>query len=85
MIIDCGSCTAAGPACDDCVVTVLLGPMPTTERPHEAAASPAAVSPAAASPAAAAPLEIPDEHAAAVAVLAQTGLIPPLRLVTRAS
>ena len=25
MIIDCGSCAVAGLACDDCVVSVLLG------------------------------------------------------------
>lgn len=25
MVIDCDSCQVAGPACDDCVVTVLLG------------------------------------------------------------
>lgn len=25
MIIDCHTCQAAGPACDDCLVTVLLG------------------------------------------------------------
>ena len=25
MIIDCDSCVARGPACGDCVVTVLLG------------------------------------------------------------
>ncbi|MBU6277796.1 MAG: hypothetical protein KGN78_00995 [Actinomycetales bacterium] len=25
MIIDCHSCQAAGPACGDCLVTVLLG------------------------------------------------------------
>ena len=25
MIIDCGTCAVAGPACSDCVVTVLLG------------------------------------------------------------
>lgn len=77
MIIDCGSCTVAGAACDDCVVTVLLGPMPTAERPVTPHGCPADT-------AGAAP-EIPDEHAAAVAVLAETGLIPPLRLVTRAS
>ncbi len=71
MIIDCGSCAVAGPACDDCVVTVLLGPPGSTV--------------AAEAPSPAAPTEIPDEHAAAVAVLSQTGLIPPLRLVTRAS
>lgn len=77
MIIDCGSCTVAGAACDDCVVTVLLGPMPAVQRPPEATPACAEVVPA--------PPEIPDEHAAAVAVLAETGLIPPLRLVTRAS
>jgi hypothetical protein len=26
--IDCDRCVARGPACDDCVVTVLLGPPP---------------------------------------------------------
>ncbi len=26
MVIDCDSCQAAGPACDDCMVSVLLGP-----------------------------------------------------------
>jgi hypothetical protein len=26
--IDCDTCVARGPACDDCVVTVLLGPPP---------------------------------------------------------
>ena len=29
MRIDCDSCQAAGPACDDCVVSVLLGPVTT--------------------------------------------------------
>jgi hypothetical protein len=69
MIIDCGSCTVAGAACDDCVVTVLLGHPSHLSPPNAAVAS----------------AEIPDEHAKAVAVLAETGLIPPLRLVTRAS
>lgn len=77
MIIDCGSCTVAGAACDDCVVTVLLGPIPSAERPEMPDGRPSDI-------AGAAP-EIPDEHAAAVALLAETGLIPPLRLVTRAS
>ena len=77
MIIDCGSCTVAGDACDDCVVTVLLGPMPTAEALVAPDGCPSGI-------VSAAP-EIPDEHAAAVAVLAETGLIPPLRLVTRAS
>lgn len=59
MIIDCGSCAVAGAACDDCVVTVLLG---VPEVPAVAT-------------------DLPDEHAAAVAVLADCGLVPPLRLV----
>lgn len=29
MLIDCKSCQAAPAACDDCVVTVLLGPIST--------------------------------------------------------
>ena len=28
MVIDCEGCTARGPACGDCVVTVLLGAPP---------------------------------------------------------
>ena len=28
MVIDCEGCTAKGPACGDCVVTVLLGTPP---------------------------------------------------------
>lgn len=28
VTIDCDSCVARGPACGDCVVTVLLGPPP---------------------------------------------------------
>lgn len=57
MIIDCGSCAVAGLACDDCVVSVLLG-------------SPAGQ-------------ELPESHVAALGVLADTGLVPPLRLVPR--
>jgi hypothetical protein len=29
MFIDCDACTARGPACGDCVVTVLLRSVPT--------------------------------------------------------
>nr|WP_198412523.1 hypothetical protein [Nocardioides mangrovicus] len=58
MHVDCDLCLARGPACHDCVVTVLLGP--------------------------------PTEHLAederdALAVLAGSGLVPPLRLVTPVS
>ena len=26
--VDCATCRARGPACDDCAISVLLGPMP---------------------------------------------------------
>ncbi len=58
MIIDCGTCAVAGPACGDCVVTVLLGPIRSVH-------------------------ELADEHASALSVLADSGLVPPLRLVPR--
>ena len=61
MIIDCGSCVVAGPACDDCVVSVLLG------APESVGAT----------------RQFDDDHAAAISVLAHSGLIPPLRLVRR--
>lgn len=57
MLIDCDTCAVAGPACSDCVVSVLLGPPPTGQ------------------------VEIADEHAPALRVLADAGLVPPLRLV----
>ena len=68
MIIDCGSCAVAGLACGDCVVTVLLG-MPEVR--------PAGIG----EPAAPGVPELPEEHVAAVAALAASGLGPPLRLV----
>ncbi len=38
MIIDCDSCTVRGPACDDCVVTALLGSAPPEFDEGESAA-----------------------------------------------
>lgn len=38
--VDCGTCRARGPACDDCVISVLLGPIPrdvTLDGPEQAA------------------------------------------------
>ena len=52
MNIDCDSCAAKGPACGDCVVTVLLGAPPEGVELDEA-----------------------------IEALAESGLIPPLRLV----
>ena len=54
--IDCDTCAVRGPACQDCVVTVLLGP------PHE--------------------LALDDDAQRALEVLAGSGLVPPLRMVT---
>jgi hypothetical protein len=71
MIIDCGSCAVAGLACDDCVVSVLLGaPEATgfTDLPVVRASS---------------VRDVADDHAAALEVLAGSGLVPPLRLVPR--
>lgn len=48
--IDCASCPVRGEACDDCVVSVLLGPP-----------------------------QIDEAATAAIAVLAECGLVPPLR------
>jgi hypothetical protein len=56
MIIDCDSCAVRDVACDDCVVTVLLG-MPIGV------------------------VEVDDAEQAALGVLAEGGLVPPLRLV----
>ena len=58
MIIDCGTCEVAGLACQDCVVSVLLG---VPEMPLKA--------------------EVSDEHVGALSVLADSGLVPPLRLI----
>jgi hypothetical protein len=62
MVIDCGTCVVAGPACGDCIVTVLLGEPEFLRAP-----------------------EVADEHVVAIGVLARSGLVPPLRLVTQES
>lgn len=54
--VDCDTCIARGPTCDDCVVTVLLG-APTTG------------------------LDLDSDERAALEALADSGLVPPLRLV----
>ena len=76
MIIDCGTCSVAGLACGDCVVSVLLG-APEAHRPAD---RPVRDMPETAF----LPLvHVEDEHAAALEVLAGSGLVPPLRLVPR--
>ncbi len=54
--VDCGNCRARGPACADCVISVLLGPISEEVL-----------------------LDGPEQ--AALAALASSGLVPPLRLV----
>ena len=56
VVIDCDTCAVRGPACDDCVVTVLLGPPPESG--------------------------FGAEEERALAVLADSGLVPRLRMVT---
>lgn len=62
MFIDCDSCTARGPACGDCVVTVMLRTVPVV--PDTGG------------------VDLDGAERAALAVLAGSGLVPPLRLVT---
>lgn len=57
--IDCDTCAVRGPACNDCVVTVLLGAPPE--------------------------LSFDDDEQRALQVLAGSGLVPPLRMVTPVS
>ena len=54
--IDCDTCVVRGLACQDCVVTVLLGPPPE--------------------------LGFDEDERRALDVLAGSGLVPPLRMVS---
>lgn len=54
--VDCEGCVARGPACDDCVISVLLG-------------SPAGG------------VDLDHDERAALEALADSGLVPPLRLI----
>jgi hypothetical protein len=69
VLIDCDTCAVRGPACGDCVVTVLLAAPPVTS----SVAPPDETTPD--------PVELDAAEQAAIAVLAQSGLVPPLRLV----
>lgn len=60
MLIDCDNCEMRNIACDDCMVTALLGSAP--------AEAPGAV-------------RIDEGERAALGALAESGLVPPLRLV----
>jgi hypothetical protein len=70
MIIDCDACAVRGPACGDCVVSVLLGGPPVQGDSSPPVSGDAPV-----------PVELDGAERAALAVLAGCGLVPPLRLV----
>ena len=53
--VDCDSCVARGPACEDCVISVLIG-------------SPGRV-------------DLDPNEQTALSALADSGLVPPLRLI----
>jgi hypothetical protein len=58
--VDCDCCIARGPACDDCVISVVLG------APADG-------------------VNLDRDERAALAALADSGLVPPLRLVPGAT
>lgn len=71
MIIECASCRMRDLACHDCVVSVLLGPpgaLDGSAGPGDSGMQPG--------------MELGVEERAAIAVLASSGLVPPLRLLT---
>lgn len=74
MIIDCGECAVRGDACADCVVTFLTVPV----RPAEPAAAGGAAGSVDAAPAGRVELDAAEQGA--IGVLAESGLVPPLRL-----
>ncbi|GAA1837143.1 hypothetical protein GCM10009836_14700 [Pseudonocardia ailaonensis] len=80
MIVDCEGCAVRGAACGDCVIGVLLGmPEVPSRAPGEFAAGAAEPGPEVPSGAPQVQLDAAERHA--LAVLADQGLIPRLRLV----
>ena len=77
MVIDCERCEVRGLACGDCVVGVLLGVPGVPPGGAGRAGASAAGRPSGAS---AIQLDAPEQRA--VAVLADQGLVPRLRLVS---
>lgn len=72
MIIDCGKCAVRGDACTDCVVSFLtIG----VGEPEVAPGAPVLVDRQAA--------DLDAAERDAIAVLARSGLVPPLRLADR--
>jgi hypothetical protein len=65
VLIDCDACVMKGPGCQDCVVTVVLANSADGVGAAERSGS----------------LRIDDDELAALDALADSGLVPPLRLV----
>jgi len=84
MLIDCDACGVRGPACGDCVVTVLLGGAPATATAalhrHPVGGTPGTPG----GELAAAVPELDEAERAALAVLARHGLVPALQRVVGA-
>jgi hypothetical protein len=76
MLIDCDTCVVRDVACHDCVVGVLLGTPTVPARGADAGRAPA-------EPGDPLPVEFGPVERRALEVLADHGLIPRLRLVTR--
>jgi len=68
MVVDCDTCQVRGPGCEDCVVSVLLRPPRAGQAGHPGHTGHPH-------------LDLAPAQAAALGVLAASGLIPPLRLV----
>ncbi len=79
MVIDCDRCEVRGLACGDCVIGVLLG-VPGVPAKGSAEASDGA-EPAAGRPSGASAVQLDAPEQRALAVLADQGLVPRLRLV----
>lgn len=93
MLIDCDNCTARGAGCADCVVTVLLGAPPGWQSADPVVVPLGRRGPAPTDGPVAEDVVVPrpgvvvdfdDVERRAVGVLAQSGLVPPLRHETEA-
>jgi hypothetical protein len=79
MIIDCDGCAVRGTACGECVIGVLLGaPAPVAPADHDPEAAPDV-------PSGAPIVQLDAPERRALAVLADQGLVPRLRLVATPS
>ena len=87
MIIDCDGCRVRGPACQDCVVTVLLGAH-DAEQGHRHGSAGGPSQPVLVCgpllPVRGTRVDLDHAERTAIDVLARSGLVPPLRVVPAA-